>query len=447
MSYDLTPLMTAPMLIGIVVAHLAFLLASQKMNPLYLLTAAFMVFAVLSTGPGFPGHIVAKYARVYCCVLIVVIGLLRMRTGPLRSTAKAMMALALIYLASAFWCGSPLWALGFKGFFFWTVLAGIVLAYDLRDPQELTRGIRLLSVVAGLGGVAIVVLAVTKPEFNLLAGRLAVASMCTNTVGANVAMGMLICSFLALYGRSVLWRSYAFASAGLLAAIIIWTGSRTSLITVCVGLAIQGLLASRRRFAMLALVFTVIIIPYFAIELLGAQAGVTRLITGANTRFWVWANAFRLTAEAPLMGHGWLASGGIYPAGVKIFNAHSSFFQALAETGILGLMVFIPCALIIAHRTYLMVQAMRQHSGQSYQAILPLSLLIATSVGAMASSSTLLAVVSNTLFLGFAIGLVDRLPELMLSEKQYALLRLAYRRRLRRAWASWGLIRPATSKS
>jgi len=444
MSYDLTPLLTGPVLIGIVVAHLALFLASWKINPLYLLACAFLVLAVLSTGPAFPGHIVAKYARVYCSFLMVVIGILRMRTGPLRATAKAMMALAIVYIMAGLWSGSPIWALFLKSFFFWAILAGIILAYDLRNPKELITGLRVISVMAGVGGMAMLGLALTKPEVSLLYGRLAVAGMCTNTVGANVVMGLLVCGYIALYDRSIVWRSYAFAAAGMLAATVVWTGSRTSLITAVVGLSVQVLATSRRRFAMIFLILAITVVPYFAIEWLGGQAGVQRLAFGVNTRSAVWARALSLTANAPIIGHGWLAAGGVTPAGVPYYNAHSSFLQALTETGILGLMVFIVCSTIIVNRTYRMVKAMRQHSSQPHQAILPLSLLIAISVGAMASSSTLLAVVSSTLFLGFAVGLIDRLPELTISEKKLALLRLAYQRRL---WMGWGGPKPATPKA
>jgi len=413
-GYDLSPFLTIPVIGAVLVAHLALLAASWKFNPLFLATGAFLVLATLSNGEYLPNVAVMKYARVYVTFLIVVLALVRHRTGPLRPASMVLIAFAVAYVLAAVWSDSPVVGLAFKSFFFWAALAGVFLAYEIRTRYELICGLRLLMIVAAVGGAIAMVMAAMDPGIHLRQSRLAFYGSVANTFGINVVMALLICLYLALNERSLVWRVLAGATVTLLGSLVAWTGSRSAFIAGVAGSLVLAF-GARKRWGWIAILLLGMgSVPFYLLGSIGHGEIMSRVIDMTNNRKGPWRQAVRSIEESPWIGHGWVTCGG-----QKTFteNTHNVYLHILLEMGIIGLLVFAACALYVAHRAIIMYRTLRQDDYFFPLALLPLGLLAAIALEGMAGVATATASQSTTLFLGFAVGLIDRLPELQQEER------------------------------
>ncbi len=79
----------------------------------------------------------------------------------------------------------------------------------------------------------------------------------------------------------------------------------------------------------------------------------------ANTRFWLWTNAWNLFTHSPLLGVGWGNFTAVYGLGdpgfiAGVLSSHNLYLQLLSETGFVGFSAFL----------YLFVQSWRQAQRQ-----------------------------------------------------------------------------------
>ena len=131
-----------------------------------------------------------------------------------------------------------------------------------------------------------------------------------------------------------------------------------------------------------------------------------------NTRSGMWNWTIRKFNESPVIGKGWLSWGGTSSA-----NTHNIYLHVLAESGVIGGVLFLGMLfrLFSIHR----VNTSSLKAGTDHYDFTPLGAGILASVllHGMVESSTLLGTSTNALFLGFAVGLLDR-ATLLNSEEQ-----------------------------
>jgi hypothetical protein len=176
-----------------------------------------------------------------------------------------------------------------------------------------------------------------SPGNAIVAGRLA-------GVAGNAQQMGTVCSFLILINVYLyndlpptrLFKWACLATAGILGMMLVWTGSRTNLLTTTVGITLMYRL-QLGRFALLAIGGGLVLVA--AISLFqDSTAGFDRILTAGNTRADVWQLALESFYSSPIIG--------IMPFGVDA-AVESSYITALANTGLIGAcLLLLPFSLL-----------------------------------------------------------------------------------------------------
>lgn len=145
---------------------------------------------------------------------------------------------------------------------------------------------------------------------------------------------------------------YLFLSALIIIAIF-YTGSRGSLVGLALSFVILFLVSRTHHKIIKLVVASMIIIAIFYLLVLVLPSSVTQrfsiesvLETGGSGRFEIWADAFILFKEAPLLnklfGFGWSSFPYIMKSSFHWFvAAHNDYIEVLVELGVLGFALYV----------------------------------------------------------------------------------------------------------
>lgn len=284
------------------------------------------------------------------------------------------------------------------------------------SPEAAPRGTLRAIPAAGmaLAGTALVQVALGLPPAALEGN--------TNYAGALAAILLPPAATFAL--RPGPGRAACAAAAAALALVLALTGSRGGLAGASAGLAAAAaaLAGARGRRATAALAAAALALPILpAVARPGAYLSEERLATGRVVRLEIWKGAGRLVSDRPLLGAGagnfaaafppyrgeaefrfhHAASG---PAFVEVEDAHSSWVQVAAETGIPGFLAWVALAVAAARLWLRRLRAAPAGSDERF---------FAAGLGGGAAAylaaglfNTLTAHVSHTVLFGGLLGLL-----------------------------------------
>lgn len=377
-----------------------------KLNPLFLFTAAFLVLAPLSVAGNSPMEDAAKYLRLGTTILIVGLGCICYRCFRLRPIGSALIWFVAFYVLAGVWSDLPHWALLYKGMFGLTCLSGLALAYSLQTSRELVKGLRFLGLVAGFAGAFAFLAYLRNPGESLTNGRLSVMAINANTIGGTAAPLLILCAHLALNERSRGWRWVAYASCGLLAIAIVGSASRGALVTVAAGCLLLALPFAKRPGTLIGAAVLVVMLGAVVLEFIPIP-GLERLSDGLlkDTRSGIWRFALRRSAQAPVLGEGWLHWGTSWG------TVQSAYLQVLVETGIVGVLILGRFLLVLALRTSATFRMLSRIRASKSVAWLAVAFTGSVLLHGLCESSVFVGTALNALLLGFGVGLMDRAPE------------------------------------
>ncbi|HUT09873.1 MAG TPA: O-antigen ligase family protein [Thermoguttaceae bacterium] len=432
------------LVVCVVAGHVALALGARKIHAMFLMAGAFLLFSPVSGAMGIPAAISspAKFARVYTTILMILLGISFYRVGRIGPAAKVLLVFTVYYVVSAMWGETPIAGLMYKGGVFGaTVLAGVVLALSTPSIATFRRGLRFLAVLTAILGAVVVVYSIQNPQEVFRYGRLDVAGLLPIRVAMSMATGILIWSYLAVYDRSRLWRWAAWPICGVLSSVVVLTGSRGAAATVLAGFFIQAVPLMRRGRQFLVTTVMATILVGVAVYYIGESAGALRMTSTLDTRGQRWTRTWNLFLESPVIGRGWIGTERTHSA----WNAHSTYFQIALETGAVGVFVMSACLLLVAYFAWRSYKFMRRFPGVSGETILVASILGSLMVDALSDSAMVFGSMPNTLFLGFAVGMIDRLPGLVRTEMARAAIRWRYMAAVRRFFRGLPPARPKTA--
>jgi O-antigen ligase len=404
-----------------IVGHVLLLFAARRVNLLFLLAGVYIAMSVLSVASALSAYSVAKYARVYTTVLMVMVGVGYFRIHSLGRATRIFSVFVIFSLFSPLWSAMPFPGMTYKAFFVFSFFAGVMMAYSVRDWREGETGMRYLVVLATLGTLYAAIF-LAPDEQTLARSRLNVLDINPVRLGITAASLSLLCCYVGLYDRLRLWRGIGAVAMFLLLAAIALTGSRSGLLVALAGtlLAALPLLQQPRRLLPAAIVVVLLAAGVFL--MLRDTFGMQRMFSLTNTRASQWQSNLDMISHAPLFGHGWIYAG--RDSGYA--NLHSMYYQILAEMGIVGAVLFAGCLMPVLLQWYHCYRSVGRVARGSEFVILPAMLIGASLVMGIFETSALAGTLPDTLLLGFAIGMTDRLPALLQRERLKAKSRIRY---------------------
>lgn len=406
-----------PLLILVAVAaglifHTALAVTARKINPLLTITAAFFVFAPLSGASDIPGVEGIKYARLYCSILIVGVGVFLMRAGKPRPAGLVFLLWAIYYMSAAVYGPNVVGGLTLKGLYILVVMSGLVAAYSVRSIQDLQIGLRMVLLGSGVFALILFREMATNPHAVASVGRLVAFGMNPSRIGQECAP-MLICgSAVAFYDRSKGWRLLAYGICSILALATIASGSRGGTFMAIIGVFTCAFPLIKRPFLLGFTALVVYVVGGFILSAVSEHATERLQDFSFETREGIWAEGWELFSQSPFVGLGWVVDEQAR-AGGSTRNMHSVYMQILVETGILGGLVFAAAIGFVLLRGLSLFFYVRQHHLDSRYMFFALGLMGAILAHCTAESSTIMGSNINALMLPFSIGLVDRLREIL----------------------------------
>lgn len=399
---------------GALFAHLLLLiLALSRRNVLPLLAAALCLLAPLSLATDFATVIEwIKYLRIYMTVMAFVVAALLYRAykpGP--ATMFLNVFLVFFFLASI-WSSMPVGAVQFKGLYVVLVSFGACVAFSLKSFAEVQSFLRLITVTAMAFGLFMLAGMARDPSGVFQVGRWAPWGMNANSVAIPLSLMGVFCAHQVLNERHKRWRLLAFLSGMALAVGLLYTGSRGGAAAAVIGCTIVAVPLVRRPGVLLLSVTGVVLTVGTILHFLGSTEGLERITdTSLSTRDAPWTSAREFFSSSPVIGHGWIYTTKDRPGG-STQNLHSMYWQILAETGLVGMLLFV-VALLGMIATWLRVR--RSLAGQR-EAISLLwlagALCTMSFANGLVESSPLLGTSLHALVLGIAVGLMDQIPRI-----------------------------------
>jgi len=206
--------------------------------------------------------------------------------------------------------------------------------YQYRDRLDrLLRGLLWLAVAAATCSIVVFYLEHPFPSARL--EPLGVMHH-QNKAGAAYGLLLLLCTRVAMLEESPRQRGLYWAAAGVLAALVLLTQSRTALAAVCVGLAV--LLGKRViPWLMAGLVLS------FALVASNPESWWER-VTALSFRPGIWRQVLEDMQGHWLLGHGYLIDPHVTAYGRLFDHAHNGYLASLRDGGLVGLGLL--CALL-----------------------------------------------------------------------------------------------------
>ena len=388
-------------------------------SKIWAMGAAFIVIAPLSTSGGVIG--ILKWLRLLTTVLAFYFSVSNIKLPERLGGARSLSNFVLLFTFAALWSDYPVMGMVNKGMFFFTVMMGLAMSYSAVSAKDLLEKLNMIGYFGGASSLSLAYVFITNKEQNLVGDRLAVAGMNANTIGAAGALLLLLAVYLIFKSERTINKVVHLSSAIFLLAIVLGTGSRGALLMCAVGLFfILKPILSKNAMS----IFVVCLIPFIVLQIYGAIStnedtvtpGIDRLanmnMETKNTRSGMWNWTIKKFNESPVIGKGWLSWGGTTSA-----NTHNVYLHVLAESGVIGGVVFL--GMLFRLFSIYRVNTSSLKAGMDPYDFTPLGAGILASVllHGMVESSTILGTSTNVLFLGFAVGLLDR-ATLLNSDKQ-----------------------------
>ncbi|MGI9014178.1 MAG: O-antigen ligase family protein [Phycisphaerales bacterium] len=411
--------LTALIILGTVffLAHVGLLISSRWLNLLMLVAAGYLLLSPMSAATSFPLVVPAKYGRIYCTVLVILLGFLVARVYRIRPVGIMFLAFVGLYALAGLWSDSPLDAIKYKGLYFAVVISGFFVAYALRSLSDFTNGMRLFG-LACAGFAALIVLDMARnPSAISHVGRLAAWGMNGNRIGQTAAPMLTICAYLALYDPAKMWKVFGYCVGAVLGIIIIYTGSRGAAAEGMLGCFIVGIPLMKRPglFAVVLIMFSITV--YLAYTYSGAsdEASSRFLDVSLDTRADPWSEAEYYMQGSPVFGVGWVSQIGS-SGGETTQNMHSMYMQVAVEAGLVGLAVLFLAMLAIFVKGWNELRNMRAVGTHVHTMYFAVAMLVSIFAHGALEAGTITGSLVNSMLLPFAIGLLDRLPELQEQE-------------------------------
>jgi O-antigen ligase len=310
---------------------------------------------------------------------------------------------------------------------YWYVAALVlaVLATTLRGERDVRLAVgafvvgAVLSVTIGLLSTGFHPADSALESATFTEGRLQGASGDPNYLAAGLVPAALLAGGLAAATRSFLTRMALVPAAALIAIGLAASQSRGGLIAALVAAPLSVMVLPRQRVAVVTSI--TVVAAFMGVWFLGSPTAwerVTQLDGGGDGRADLWQVAWRVSEEHPLYGVGL----GGFPAEAQHFVrrpgelrfvqlivdqphvAHNTYLQLLAETGIVGLVLFLAVCATCLMSTYRAGTRLKAR-GPPGLAVLARTLFIAQ----VAALVALLFITNGTdvrLWVLFALGLV-----------------------------------------
>lgn len=401
-----------------IISHGFLAATARKLNPLMVIVAAFFLFAPLSAAIHIPGYEAFKYARLYCNILIVAVGIFLMRAGKPRPAGLVFFMWAVYYMAAALYGPSPIPGIKFKGLYVLVVLSGLVAAYGLRSMDDLKIGLRVILLASGVFALILFKEMATNPGA-VAAGRLVAFGLNPSRIGQECAPMLICASTVVFYDKSKKWRILAAGIAGVLALAIVASGSRGGAFMAAIGIFACALPMIKRPVLLVVTLAGVYLIGGFIMNAVSPQASERLGDLSFETRRGEWAKAWDYFFESPIVGQGWVMDED-GRAGGSTQNMHSVYMSVLAETGLVGVAVFGVTLAFVLWRSFTLYLYARSNHLDTRYVYFAVGLMGALLAHCMAESSTIMGSNINGLMLPFTIGLVDRLREMLAQEAREA---------------------------
>jgi hypothetical protein len=398
---------------------LVYALITRRINALYFVAASFCFIAPVSTASFLENTTLFKYGRVYVSVLIVVLGFMVLRLyryGPASMTFFAFIAL---YVLGALWSDEPLMGVLYKGLFGAVFLSGVMLAFGTRDHFDLRIGLRILTIAGAAFAVFILMELVRNPDaIARHLGRLFAFGINPNRIGHTSAPLLIVASAVALHDTSRIWRQFGYAVIGLLAIVILYTGSRGAFGMAMIGTTIVAFPTIKRPGLFLSVATFVGAVVFFGLGIIAEGARSRLFLIHGDIRKEMREAAWAYFVDAPVFGQGWVYNVGVV---ASTRNMHSVYGQVLAELGAVGftlfwLTIFVVGVMVL--RSWKYVIQVPQCVGYGY---LMLGLFTAIFAHAFVESATFVGTTVNAMMLGWAIGMIDRMKEIAFDTYQQEL--------------------------
>lgn len=397
-----------------IIAHLALVMGSRKINPMFLIAGAFVILSLLSVAVGFSMFVAAKYARVYTTVLMVGCGATIYRIHGLDRAVKTFGVFILYDLLSPLWSLVPLTGLTYKSFFVLSFISGVFVAYSIRQWKDAVVGFRYMVVLSAAGATYAVLFHVPLNSLanDMSSSRLQFLDLNPGRIGATAATMFLLCSYVGLYDPSRFWRAVGWATCAQLAVLVVLSGNRSGALMAFVGTCITALPLLQRPRKMVPILLGAVTLVALGFLLLRDTYGGQRMFLTKNTRTTQWNTNTDIIAQAPIFGHGWIYTG----SSTGYANLHSMYYQVAAEMGIVGLVMFLACSMAILLQWFQVYRGLPRVPVGSEFVILPLTFIASVLVLGLFETAGMAGTSADALFWGFGVGLIDRLPGLLQQE-------------------------------
>jgi hypothetical protein len=409
---NIDPLLLIGVVLAAVLGHVVLLVAARWVNVVFLVCAAFLVASPLSVATDFgQATELIKWGRVYLSLLMIVAYVAAYRTFRLGPAGLAFLVFLGFYTVAGVWSSSPLAAIAFKGLYGIVVVGGVLMASSIRDFSELRTNLRILLLAAAFYGL-IVLAGLAREPGALLSGRLQIWGWNTNRLGHDAAAMIAISFFVGLYDTSRTWKIAGLAMAGFFGVIVLGTGSRAAAGMTLLCSAVMAAPMFRRPVLLSIVILLGGLLLNFVSDMVAKEATQRLGDMSFSNRWSVWNSALDTFHDNMIIGAGWVADT-TRRAGGATANLHSIYIQILAETGLVGAALFLAMLVICGMRALVLLNIIRKVPGTAPYAFFAFALAGATLAHGAAESSTLQGTNLNGLLLPFAVGLLDRLPQMI----------------------------------
>lgn len=380
---------------------------SFKVRIQCLLTGAFIILSPLSVATEFPLMEPAKYVRLALTIAIVGIGIIAGDFRRMGIGSQGLLAFSFVFVTAGIWSTAPEWALLNKGMFALTCFSGVAVALSLRNLNDLRWGLRFLGIVAGAAAITVFLVYIKNPTNSASQDRMAFMGINPNAIGHSTVPLSVLALYVAQNDRSRIVKLLMLGACGVMTLIIIATGCRGALLTLLLGIGCLMLPSIRNPGILLALAlggFTAYYIGFEVLRIGGSDRVVNEMVK--DTRFGVWAWAFKSFAKSPLIGCGWMHFGshGAY--------CQSMYIQVLAESGLLGGFTLLVAMCGIAQSWFRCNARVRQSVFLKRVGYLSLAFIGLELFHGVFESTPFTATSVASLALGFGIGLAENLPRI-----------------------------------
>jgi len=395
---------------AVLAGHVMLMFMGTRWGVLFVLLAGFVVLSPISAATELPFLEAAKYARVYTTLLAIFIGLLTVRRN-VGSASRMLILFLLLYALGALWSDRPVNGLIFKGIAVMAVVAGVFVGSSSSFSSNLLRGMQLPLYAGALFGLLIIAHLAANPNAISHIGRLAAWGMNPNRIGQTAAPLALIALYFALLYPRRLDRIIGWMTCSALLITILYTGSRASLGMFVVGGAMIALNLSRQFGRLVFAGLGILIIFGIAMEFLDITAATRITEVSLDTREDFWQAGYQQFRSSPWVGTGWAFSTIGRETGSTL-NHLSIYLQTLVELGLVGIGFLTTALLLVVRSLVRSYRATREIPWLKNLWFLLSALVAGILAHGFFESSVLMGSTINTILLGFAVGLSDRLPQI-----------------------------------